>query len=204
LITYRNNHFNYLNNWNLIPFEKRNNILHFNDLQTVRSNFISDTKSLFDIIEVIYKENKHKYTLYDNIMLIKTNDDKYVFSKNRCMDPINNNTQKIIGENGVKLISINDFKDIYEYLCIFYHAKNIIVSYGGVACTNRFFCNPNANVILIGNLHYKYEYEYDNANQLYWHVRHSHIYPAKTQTVLLDFENYINETNVGLILNLIK
>lgn len=30
---------------------------------------------------------------------------------------------------------------------LIYHAKNIIVSYGG-PCTNRYFCNPNSTVIV--------------------------------------------------------
>jgi hypothetical protein len=99
---------------------------------------------------------------------------------------------------------INDFKDIYEYICVFYHAKNIIVSYGGVACTNRFFCNPNANVILIANLHYKSEYDSNNENQMYSHIRLSHIYICKTQSVLLDFENHIDINNIDSIINLLK
>jgi capsular polysaccharide biosynthesis protein len=139
-------------------------------------------------------------------MLIKTSSDKYVFSANRCMNKLDDTIIEEFNKNNIKILSINDFKNIYEYICVFYHAKNIIVSYGGVACTNRFFCNKNANIILIANLHYKYEYEYeyDNTNQLYWHLRHSHIFPAKKQTVLLEFENNINNNNINDIINLLE
>ena len=136
-------------------------------------------------------------------MLVKTNEDKYVFTRNRCIDKMNENVINIINNKNIKIISINNFKDIYEYICVFYHAKNIIVSYGGVACTNRFFCNPNSNIILIANLHYKYEYDYDNLSENYWHLRQSHLFPAKTQKVLLDFDNYIDENNIYKIFNLL-
>jgi hypothetical protein len=204
LITYRNHHFNYLNNWNEIPFSKENNILYFNNLENVKSGFVSDSIFFFNKIKEIYNEHKNKYKLYDNIMLIKTNEDKYVFSRNRCMDKINDNIKKLLIDKNIAILSINDFKNIYEYICVFYHAKNVIVSYGGIACTNRFFCNQDANIILIANLHYQHEYEYENSNQLYWHIRHSHIYSAKKQTVLLDFENNININNINLILNLLE
>jgi hypothetical protein len=204
LITYRNAHFNYLNNWASIPFQKNDNIIYFDDLNNIKENFCVNSIPFLNKIEEIYNNYKNNYTLYDNIMLVKTNQDKYVFSKDRCMDKISDNVINLINNKNIKILSINDFKDIYEYICVFYHAKNIIVSYGGVACTNRFFCNPNSNVILIANLHYKPEYEYENSNQMYWHLRHSHIYPAKTQEVLLDFENFVDETNVNKIFNLLK
>jgi hypothetical protein len=204
IITYRNIHFNHLKNWNEIPFVKENNIIYFNNLDNVRNNFQCDPSFLFEKIEQIYNEHKYKYSLYDNIMLIKTGVDKHVFSRDRCMEVLEDNIKEILNSKNIKIFSVNDFKDIYEYICVIYHAKNIITSYGGVACTNRFFCNPNANVILIGNLHYKYEYEYENQNQMYWHLRHSHIFVSKKQKVLLDFENKIDINNLNKILNLLE
>lgn len=204
IITYRNFHFNSLDNWNEIPFIKENNTIYFNNLYNVRNNFKCDPSFLFEKFEEIYNEHNHKYNLYDNIMLIKTGVDKYVFSHNRCMEILEDNIKEILNSKNIKVLSVNDFKDIYEYICVFYHAKNIITSYGGVACTNRFFCNPNANVVLICNLHYKYEYEYDNENEMYWHMRHSHIFVSKQQKVLLDFENKIDINNLNKILNLLE
>jgi hypothetical protein len=120
------------------------------------------------------------------------------------MEALEDNIKEILNSKNIKVISVNDFKDIYEYICVFYHAKNIVTSYGGVACTNRFFCNPNANVILIGNLHYKHEYDYDNETQMYWHLRFSHIFVSNKQKVLLDFENKIHIDNLNKILNLLE
>lgn len=204
IITYRNLHINCLNDWKEIPFIKENNIIYFNNLQNVRNKFQSDPSFLFEKIEEIYNEHKHKYNLYDNIMLIKTGVDKYVFSRNRCMEVLEDNIKEILNSKNIKVISVNDFKNIYEYICVFYHAKNIVTSYGGVACTNRFFCNPNANVILIGNLHYKHEYDYDNETHMYWHLRFSHIFVSNKQKVLLDFENKIHIDNLNKILNLLE
>jgi hypothetical protein len=204
LILYRNHHFNYLKNWDNISFLKNNNILYFNNLENIKENFYSNSLFLFDKVEEIYSNNKDKYILYDNICLIKTNIDKFVATPNRCLDNLNDEIINIFNNNNIKVLSINNFKNIYEYICVFYHAKNIIVSYGGVACTNRFFCNKNSNIILIANLYYKNEYEYNNKNQLYWHIRHSHIFPAKKQKVLLDFENNININNINNIINLLE
>jgi hypothetical protein len=132
LITRRNRHFNYIMNWDKISFKKINNILYFDNLIkfNIRTNFICDTKFLFDKIEIIYNNHKQNYILYDNIMLVKTTDDNYVCSKNRCMDKIEIDVQKKIIDNNIKILSINDFRDIYEYICVFYHATNIILSYG--------------------------------------------------------------------------
>ena len=47
-------------------------------------------------------------------------------------------------------------------------------------------------------------YEYNNENQMYWHVRHSHLYPVKKQHFLLDFDNNINENNINNILQLLQ
>ena len=200
LITYRNCHFNYIEQWNTVDFIKTDNILEFNNIQYIKNNFIEDTLFLFDKVEEIYKNYKTQFQLYDNIMLIKTKNDKLSSSANRALEVVPEHIQKILCDNKIKFLNINEIKNIYEYICLFYHAKNIIVSYGGPCCTNRYFCNPDSTVIVLSNLHYKSEYEYDNVGQQYWHVRHSHLYPAKKQLFFLDFDNSINDTNINVIL----
>ncbi len=84
-------------------------------------------------------------------------------------------------------------------MCFFFHTKNIIVSYGSTACTNRFFCNKNATVILLANEHYKNQYEpNDNLHII------SHLFFCDIQHVILNFDNEINENNIHSIFNLIK
>lgn len=70
-------------------------------------------------------------------------------------------------------------------------------------CTNRFFCNPNANIIVLGNLHYKYEYDYNNETKNYWHIRHAMLSPVKSQHFLLDFENYLSIENINKVISLL-
>ena len=126
---------------------------------------------------------KHNYKLYDNIMFIKFNNTR-CSSPKRVFDPLTPKIIKIINNNNIKILSLSDFKNIFHYICCLYNAKNIITSYGSITCTNRFFCNPEANIICLANKHYRDEYEYKNEDKLYWHVRHSHLIPVKKQTFL--------------------
>ena len=200
LITYRCHHFNYTKNWNAIPFTIKNNSLCFENIQSIKFTFHVDSTNLFDKIEEIYKNNKHNYTLYDTIALIKFNNEICTTPSRGCQ-PLNENVKNVM--HHIQFISMKDFKNIEHYICVLYHAKNIIFSYGGPCCTNRFFCNPESNVIVLCNKHYKHEYDYNNMNKEYWHVRHSHLIPVKKQTFLLDFENHIDESNVTDILKLL-
>lgn len=204
LTTYRNFHFNYTTNWNTVGFSKNNNILTFENIDYISHTFSLDTLFLFDKVKEIYDTFKDEFELFDNIMLIKTSNDILSSSMYRAMTVPNDNTFDLLQQNNIKFLSIPYFKNIQHYICVLYHAKNAIFSYGGPCCTNRYFCNPNANVVVLAHLHYKHEYEYNNDNQMYWHVRHSHLYPVKRQSFLLDFDNTLNEHNIRDILNLLK
>ena len=199
LITYRNHHFNYIKNWESVNFNLSNNNLYFENIQYIKNDFLSDSIFLFDKIKDIYNKYKNKYVLYDNIMLIKFNNENCT-TPQRGFDILKSEIVNILNNNNIKIVSISDFKDIFHYICCLYNAKNIILSYGSTCCTNRFFCNPDANVICLANKHYINEYEYKNESKLYWHVRHSHLMPVKKQTFLLDFDNDINLNNINNIL----
>ena len=73
-------------------------------------------------------------------------------------------------------------------------------------CINRFLYNSNANVIVLCNLHYKHEYNFNKANEnkIYWHIRHAMLSPVKSQHFLLDFENYIDTENIQKIILLLQ
>jgi len=204
LTTYRNFHFNFTKYWESVAFSKNNNILTFNNIEYISGNFSIDTLFLFDKVKEIYDTCKNDFELFDNIMLIKTTNDKLLSTINRAMDVPNKNIINILQQNNIQFLSIPYFKNIKHYICVLYHAKNVIFSYGGPCCTNRYFCNPKANVIVLANLNYKHEYECDNTNQMYWHVRHSHLYPVNKQSFILDFDNNINEQNINDILCLMK
>jgi len=200
LFTYRCEHFNYTSNWYDIPFTIENNSLRFNNIENIKSTFLVNSHFLFNKVEEIYNNYKNDYELYDNIALIKFNNEM-VTTPSRGFAPLTNN---IKNSNTIKFLSMTNFKNIFHYICVIYHAKNIIFSYGGPCCTNRFFCNQESNIVVLCNKHYRAEYEYNNDNKNYWHVRHSHLIPVKNQTFLLDFENYIDECNVNDILKLLR
>jgi hypothetical protein len=200
----RNHHFIYVNNWDTIPFKINNLHIQFDNIQYIKDMFSVNCKELFLKIDEIYNIHKHKYQLYDSIMIVKTTREIYSVSLHRAMKYPNDDVLKIISDNNIKFLEISQFKDIYEYICTIYHAKNIIFSYGGPMCTNRFFCNLNANVIVIGNLHYKPEYEYENQSKNYWHIRHAMLSPVKSQHFLLDFDNYFTIKNIHNIIQNIK
>ena len=200
LVTYRNIHFNYITNWPNINFSKNNDILRFNNLENIKHHFSINTLFLFDKIKEIYETYKNDFQLYENIMLIKTSNDLNASSTYRSILYPNENVMDILNKNNIKFLSIPYFKNIFHFICLLYHAKNIIFSYGGPCCTNRYFCNPNANVIVLANSHYKQEYDH---SQNYWHLRYSHLCPVKSQSFLLDFENNLNENNINEIINLL-
>ena len=205
LIMRRNHHFVYLNNWDTIPFDTDSDYtsLKFVKLQYVKDLFSVNCDRLFSKITEIYENYKHLYTLSDSIMIVKTSHEKHSVSLNRSIEYPNDDVLKIISENNIKFLEISQFENIYEYICTIYHAKNLIFSYGGPMCTNRFFLSPNANVIVLANSHYKFEYDYNNESKNYWHLRHAMLAPVNSQHFLLDFENYFTTENIKKIMSLL-
>lgn len=193
----RNHHFVYLNNWNTFSFIKSDNILSFHDLQRAKELYVVNCKRIFDKAKEIYETHRHKYSLSDSIMMIKTSKEKFSVSINRAISYPEERILNKFTEKGIKVVEVSQFNDIFEYICTIYHAKNIIFSYGGPMCTNRFFCNSNANIIVLANTHYKYEYDHD------WHIIHAMLAPVKSQHFILDFDNELNDTNIKQIFPLL-
>jgi hypothetical protein len=101
-----------------------------------------------------------------------------------------------IETDGYDLLKINDFEDIVEYICRIYHADNVVISYGGIACANRFFVNPEANVLVLANTYY--EKEYMHSLDL-WHPLHSHTFPVRNQNILLNYPNEVTLAGLAVI-----
>ena len=202
LYTFRNQHFNYTKQWESVPFQIENNTLSFKNIQYIKNNFLIDSQFLFDKVEEIYNSFKYKYNLFENIMLIKF-EDELSTTPTRGLQILSEEIKTSLSKNNIQVISHKDFDNILHYICVIYHAKNIIFSYGGPCCTNRFFCNPESNVIVLCNQSYKLEYDYRNEKKDYWHIRHSHLIPVKNQTFLLDFENHVDKNNMNKIIDLI-
>jgi len=200
IIMRRNHHFIYSINWKNTPYISTNNILHFNNLQP---QYLVNCDQLFNKAKEIYETHKHKYSLADTLMIIKTTKEKYSVSIHRALEYPTADIIDLLVAHGVKIVEISQFSDIFEYICTIYHAKNIIFSYGGPMCTNRFFCNPAANIIVLANLHYKHEYDTHYYPDMYPHLRFSMIAPVKNQHFLLDFDNRLTIENSKQFLSLL-
>lgn len=199
LITFRCVHYIHSTSWNMVDFIYLNNNLYFENIQYIKNEHYKPAdEETFNKVKQIYDNHKNEYQLYDNIMLIKFNNE-ICTTPNRGIKPLSIEIENMFKSKEIKIISIQHFQNINHYLCQLYHAKNIVFSYGGPCCTNRFFCNPNANIIVIANKHYEAEYDYDNANKMYWHVRSACLIPVKRQIFLLEFENEINNENIDRI-----
>jgi hypothetical protein len=200
----RNHHFVYLNRWETFSFIASDNILHFNDLQRAKELYCVNCIRLFDKVKEIYETHRHKYNLSDSIMMIKTSRENLSVSIQRAISYPNQDILNIFAKKGIKFVEVTQFRDIFEYICTIYHAKNIIFSYGGPMCINRFFCNPNANIIVLANTHYKPEYDYNNSAKNYWHVKHAMLAPVKSQHFIIDFDNELNHNNITQIFSLLE
>ncbi|GJD74575.1 hypothetical protein [Methylobacterium goesingense] len=202
IVTRRNTHMNLVSNFNNIPYVRSGNILVFNHLKEMRDMFIDDPSIIINKSEEIFNRNS-SFTNNNNIvMLIKTRSEHAMTTPGRAMD-VSPNLIERIKLLGIKICSISDFKNVEEYIATIYSAKTLIVSYGSTACTNRFFCNPNAHVILLANLHYKWEYDYPSDAGEFWHTRHSHLFTAEKQTVIIDHNNTIEESDLDRIMRII-
>ncbi|NBV28521.1 hypothetical protein EBS02_05840, partial [bacterium] len=167
--------------------------LYFHQEPTSRFRFHYAIKNLFwnrqeeldlsflqEDIPWIYHEYKHKYTLYDNIILIKYKvlDREDHSTRVRCFDISDSATlediKNLCSENNYKWLDIEEVEDIFHYICLVYHAKRLILNYGSSACTNRFFVNPSAFALVLGNRYYETEYlglgeEYMKVLPLWYH-----------------------------------
>lgn len=135
-------------------------------------------------IEEIYNIYKNNYQIFDNIIIIKSNlcsdsttPKRQIFIDNKCLELINNNNFKIILPHTIT--------DIIEHIVILRSAKNIITSYGGANCINRFFFSPNSIVKVICNQSYEDEYKHE------WHNKIS-IYNTNKYILFLDIPNKLN------------
>jgi len=204
IITRRNHHFINVTCWEQVPFSISGKIMSFTNLQYLHNMYSVDCSKLFNKAREIYKEHHHKYELAESIMMIKTTKEKLSVSIQRAIEYPASDVCSLLEKHNVKMLEVSQFRDIYEYICTIYHAKNIVFSYGGPMCINRFFCNPSANVIVLANLHYRPEYEYNNETKLYWHIRHAMLAPVQSQHFLLDFENRLTLENTNQILSLLS
>lgn len=187
---YNPHHFNYVINWSNFPFVMQENRLIFKDLLPIIDTMLIPMKEFQRKMEEIYNTHHSNYLLYDNIMLLKF-DSENSTTPDRGFSNLSIEVSELLKKHQIQRINPSQFKNIYEYICVLYHAKNVYFSYGGPCCTNRFFVNPMANVYVLTCKTYQQEYEYNNQNKHYWHVRHSHLCPVPLQVFFLNMNKDI-------------
>jgi hypothetical protein len=197
----RNIHMNMVEAFQNIPFEQRGDLLLFRDLWPTCSMFIEDPTPFNAVAERTASAYAARHQTPKRVMLLKTKADVGATTPGRAME-ISPEVKAFVEAAGVKVLGIGDFSGIDEYLATLYGAEVFITSYGGPACTNRFFCNKDARVILLGNLHYKWEYDYPSDGGAWWHIRHSHLFPVREQIVVLDHNNEMTAADAARILRL--
>lgn len=194
----RNRWFISVRNWKAISYQKRENIMYFEDIRQIKNDFTDPTANFLRRVGEIYAAHHQKYDLNRKIILIKSSDDPLACSPTRSMY-VFPEARAMAERAGFRFVSVSDFADINEYICTLHHAEKIIVSYGSTTCTNRFFVNSNATVTVLAHLHYQNEY---CATDDDWHVLHSHTFPVSKQYVILDHPNEIDEVAMETLLRL--
>lgn len=200
---YTPHHFNYVDNWKQIPYIMQENRLIFNNLFSIIDTMLIPMKEFQCKMEEIYKTHHSNYILYDNIMLLKF-DSENATTPERGFSDLSVEVSDLLDKHQIHRINPSQFKNIYEYICVLYHAKNVYFSYGGPCCTNRFFVNPTAHVYVLACKTYEFEYEYNNQNKQYWHVRHSHLCPVRLQIFFLNINKHITLDEMNEVFAIVR
>jgi hypothetical protein len=187
LIVRRNQWFNYLKSWETVDYQEHSGKLIFGDLRSTIADYINDPSNVHLLSRRMYEDNKHRIRQHDKYFVVKTAMDRSALTPSRGLC-ISSEARSIAEKHGYQFLFISDFKSIDEYLATLYSARLLIFSYGAIMCTNRFFVNPDASVLLLANMAYKAEY---SMGSKFWHIRHSHLCPVMRQHVLLDFPDNV-------------
>jgi hypothetical protein len=165
--------------------DSTHNVRIFRLLEEVPSSQFRDNTVFFNSkIDEIYINNKSKYKTYDNVCIIKSQLCSDSTTPQRCMI-LSHGVLDVLMKYQYHMILPHTITDIIEYIVVLKSAKNIISSYGGAQCINRFFYT-NANVKVIGNKHYESEYVHPFHNQMT-------SFKSLTTAFFLDVPNHISE-----------
>lgn len=168
-------------------YDSINNVRIFTPLERNNSKFKNHMQYFNKIIEDVYLTHCKSYKTYDSICIIKSQLSTDSTTPQRSMI-LSDNVVKLLEKNGFHFFLPHTITDIIEYIVLMKSAKNIISSYGGAQCVNRFFYT-NANVKVLCNKHYESEYKKP------WHNAIS-LFKSINTFFFLDIENTISETKI--------
>lgn len=199
-VIFRKNHwFIFMKNWEEIEYAEKGDYLHFRDLEDHANVFSSSTTALNELVRSIYADNAHRYERHEKIALLKASGDISAQSPGRGLS-LTGEARETAQQHGLLLLDIKNFSTIEEYICTLRSAKKVLLSYGSTTCTNRFFLNPDAHVVVVGHEAYKSEYERRGVDGKYSHIRHSHLCPVRSQGFCLGFPDLVNSNAIERLL----
>jgi len=197
LLTRRNRWFTYLKNWSDIPYAHNGSTLHFANLQDISATHSEPLDRLLSYVCNACSDNHHTIKRSKKLFIVKTTEDANSISPGRGLT-IDIASKQLAVERGFEFISISEFKDHIEYVSTLRRATHVIFSYGAITCANRFFLSPSAVVVLLANSSYAGEYTIGDS---FWHIRHSHLCPVSSQSVIMDFPDSVNTRSMSIVLD---
>ena len=199
-VIFRKNHwFIFMTNWEEIEYAQEGDYLHFCNLTDHANAFSSSTAVLNEIVGNIYADNAHRYERHEKIALLKASGDISAQSPGRGLS-LTAEAREAAQQHGLLLLDIKGFSTVEEYICTLRSAKKVLLSYGSTTCTNRFFVDPDAHVVVVGHEAYKSEYQRRGADGKYSHIRHSHLCPVRSQGFYLGFPDLVNNDEIKRLL----
>lgn len=130
-----------------------------------------------------------------NIFMIKSTKTSNSITPGRAIE-LTDDVDDVLAKNDYKtaLTEIPNTKEaVIQHILTLRNAENILTSYGGANCSNRFFFNPDAIVKVICNTHYASEYNNE------WHPRCS-AYRAKQYIFVLDMPNTLSGDDIERVI----
>jgi hypothetical protein len=171
--------------------------LHTDGVISPEYKDLYDPLKLFDarIQDIIQNQAQTQPHTNKNIFMIKSAKCTNSQTPGRAII-LTPDTDEVLSQHNYMTVhtdTIRTKEDVIQHIQTLRNAENIITSYGGANCCNRFFFNPNAIVKVICNMHYRSEYQNE------WHPRCS-AYRAKQYIFFLDRPNTITARELSEVI----
>jgi hypothetical protein len=153
-----------------------------------------------EYIKDVYDRYHHLYELYRRVILIKSTLDTHVTTPSRSivLDPMF--IPRLEEKLQAKFILVHDITSIRHLICILYHARWFMGSYGASFYTNRLFLHPDATAVILGNQAYQSEFR-DANGEINTHFCYF-ISDIRRHIFVFDFPDTLNEETVEDLVHL--